>query len=97
MITATKYGIGQLPKDKQLALRFDPAVASNMAAEFTSENRSQLQTALGRPVSDSELYLAHFLGAGGATKFLMAARSNPAQPAATLFTRSGERQSFDLL
>lgn len=80
-----KYGIGQLPKDKALALRFDPTIASNMAAEFTAENRSQLQSALGRPVSDSELYLAHFLGASGAAKFLTAARSNPAQSAAGLF------------
>src|SRR6266481_282429 len=80
-----KYGIGPLTKDQALALRFDPQTAANMAAELTAENRAQLQAALGRPVGDGELYLAHFLGAGGAAKFLTAAKASPSSTAASLF------------
>jgi len=40
---------------------------------------------LGREPDASELYLAHFLGADGAGRFLTALAANPAQSAAALF------------
>jgi muramidase (phage lysozyme) len=72
-------------KEKILTLRFDPKVSAQMAAELTAENRASLQGALGRPVGDTELYLAHFLGAGGATRFLTERQTGAGQSAATLF------------
>ena len=68
-----------------LALRHDPAIASVMAAEFAKENGEALRPVLGREPDHAELYLAHFLGSGGAGKFLTALQSNPAQSAALLF------------
>lgn len=68
-----------------MALRHDPQTASLMAAELARDNRASLAGVLGREPDHAELYLAHFLGAGGAGQFLTAWRQNPAQPAAALF------------
>jgi len=65
-------------------LRFDPEASAAMAGEFASENRERLTTALGREPAAVDLYLAHFLGAGGATKFLKAFETDPAAAAAPL-------------
>lgn len=67
-----------------LDLRKDPKVASLMAAEYAKENKQTLERSLGRDVGETELYLAHFLGAGGATKFLKAMDRNPSAKAASL-------------
>lgn len=55
-----------------LDLRKNPEAASAMAAEFASDNRAALERGLGRRAEPVDLYLAHFLGAGGATRFLRA-------------------------
>lgn len=68
-----------------LALRGDARIASAMAGEFTRANRQHLRAALGRDPSHGELYVAHFMGAGGATVLLREARLNPARSAASLF------------
>lgn len=68
-----------------LALRDDPQIASLMAASLAEDNRAQLSAVLRRPPDDGELYLAHFLGAGGASRFLGAMQDNPDQSAAALF------------
>ena len=67
-----------------LDLRKDPAAASSMAAEFASDNRDYLERHLGRPAEAVDLYLAHFLGAGGASKFLSAQDANPNAAAASV-------------
>lgn len=74
------------PAAKQaiLALRKDPTVAAEMAAELTNENKAALQSNLGGKIGATELYLAHFLGAGGATQFLAAMRNDPNAKAATI-------------
>src|SRR3546814_1778279 len=51
-----------------LGLRNDPNVASLMAAEHASDNKAALESALGRPVTGTDLYMAHFLGLGGDRK-----------------------------
>ena len=58
-----------------------------MAAELTRENAAGLQTILGREAEPAELYLAHFMGLGGAQQFLGALASNPDQSAAALMPR----------
>jgi hypothetical protein len=51
---------------------------------FTSDNARAL-TAAGIPVNSSNLYMAHFMGAGGAIKFMSALRQNPDASFAALF------------
>lgn len=73
-----------------LALRNDPEVASLMAGEFAAENKRTLM-ASGIAESDigpTELYLAHFLGAGAASEFIKGMQDNPLTPAADLFPRA---------
>lgn len=70
-----------------LALRNDPQVASFMAAGLAEDNRAHLMPILGRQPSHAELYLAHFLGAGGAGRFLSELQVDPGQNAAVLFAR----------
>lgn len=68
-------------------LRRQPEAASAMAAAFASDNRAHLEGRLGRPVQSVDLYMAHFLGAGGATRFLRAHDANPNASAAAAFPR----------
>jgi hypothetical protein len=70
-----------------LALRNDPQVAALMAAGLAEDNRAHLMPILGRQPSHAELYLAHFLGAGGAGRFLSELQQDPNQNAAALFAR----------
>jgi Transglycosylase SLT domain len=70
-----------------LGLRNDPQVASLMAAGLAEDNRAHLMPILGRQPNHSELYLAHFLGAGGAGRFLSEMQADPGQSAAGLFAR----------
>ncbi len=70
-----------------LALRNDPQVAAFMAAGLAEDNRAHLMPILGRQPSHAELYLAHFLGAGGAGRFLSEMQADPGQSAAALFAR----------
>jgi hypothetical protein len=68
-----------------LNLRRDPDASAAMAAEFASDNRDYLETRLGHQVESVDLYLAHFLGAGGATKFLRRLEADPDAAAADVF------------
>ncbi len=67
-----------------LELRKDPHLSAVLGAEFALGNKAHLEQALDRKVGSAELYLAHFLGAGGATRFLRAVDQNGQTPAATL-------------
>lgn len=68
-----------------LDLRRNPEAASAMAAAFASDNRAVLQRHVARPIENVDLYLAHFLGPGGATRFLTQHAANPDASAAELF------------
>src|ERR1700723_2756183 len=68
-----------------MKLRDDPTVASAMAAAFTQSNSFKLTGMIGRRPSDSELYMAHFMGVGGAAKLIGNAEDNPQASAARLF------------
>lgn len=70
-----------------LALRNDPQIASLMAAGLAEDNRAHLTPILGRQPDHGELYLAHFLGAGGAGRFLSELAQDPDQSARDLFRR----------
>ena len=68
-----------------LKLRDDPAAASSMAAVLTQSNSFKLTGKIGRRPTDSELYMAHFMGVGGAAKLITNAEDNPQASAARLF------------
>jgi hypothetical protein len=75
------------PAERQriLNLRLDPTLNAVMAGEFTRRNGSELSQVLGREPSQGELYIAHFLGAGGASRFLTEANRTPDAIAAAQF------------
>ena len=70
-----------------LNMRKDPEIASYMAAEFASGNYERLKENVGGNIGSTELYLAHFLGAGGATGFLNAMKKSPNMAAADIFPK----------
>lgn len=75
-------------RQKILDLRKDPKVSAVIGAEFALGNKEHLEESLGRKVGATELYLAHFLGANGATRFLKAIDRNSGQPAAELMPQA---------
>lgn len=68
-----------------LKLRDNPEIASNMAAAFSKRNANEIQSVLGRQPTEGELYIAHFLGANGAKRFLSLRASNPNASAVSAF------------
>src|SRR6202790_4551135 len=68
-----------------MKLRDDPAAASSMAAVLTQSNSFKLTGKIGRRPTDSELYMAHFMGVGGAAKLINNAEDNPQASGARLF------------
>lgn len=72
-------------REKILDLRKDPQVAAVMAGAFTQKNREQLAGALGRQPHAGELYMAHVLGARGASDLIKTASTDPTRAAAKDF------------
>jgi len=73
-----------------LKLRTDPTANAVMAGAFTQANAALLSQKLGRPPSEGELYIAHFLGAGGAARLISAAAANPDGSAASSFANAAQ-------
>lgn len=67
-----------------LALRQNPETSAAMAGEYASDNKDVLEAKLGREANSTDLYMAHFLGPAGATRFLKAKDANPDQSAASV-------------
>jgi hypothetical protein len=65
---ASKYGIP--PDTSDRAQRKDPRINAILGAEFLKGNYEILAKGLGRAPTDTDLYMAHFLGAGTAVNFL---------------------------
>ena len=70
-----KYGID--PKTPPT----DPRANALLGAEFTRENIEIIKSAVNRPLTDTDVYLAHFLGTAEARKLL---KADPAAIAATI-------------
>src|SRR5580698_10357547 len=68
-----------------MRLRSDPTANATMAGVFTQQNAAALSKRIGRSPTDGELYIAHFLGPGGAGKLIAAAGNNPQATAADMF------------
>jgi hypothetical protein len=80
-------------KRQILNLRRDPELSALMAAEYAQANAKQLEQKVGNitDIGETELYIAHFLGATGAAKFLTAMHENPNTPAVKLFGPEARR------
>ena len=85
-----KHGLDTdgMSKQQILNLRKDPEISSIMAAEFAGENQRFLSDNYEGDIGATELYFAHFMGAGGAAAFLNAKDDNPLQEAAVLFPKA---------
>jgi len=67
-----------------LALRKDPTISAEMAGARDRDNYATLKSDVGGKIGPTELYLAHFLGAGGASDFIDAMRNNSKASAASV-------------
>ena len=86
-----KYGISSDQKKADiLQLRNDPKISSFMAAEFAKENKEYLQKHVKGSIGNTELYFAHFMGAGGAAAFLNQLKKNPLSIGADLFPKESK-------
>jgi hypothetical protein len=67
-----KYGYDttSMTREEQLNLRYNNRASALMAAEYTKQNAATLGVDPSDPTSVDELYLAHFLGPGGAKRVL---------------------------
>jgi hypothetical protein len=91
------YSVGDPAARKAIMkLRDDPAAASAMAAVLTNSNSFKLTGKIGRRPTDAELYMAHFMGVGGAARLINNAEDNPQASAARLFpnAESANRSIF---
>ena len=71
-----------------LAKRGDAQLAAYLAAELALENARHLQQHRRQPLTATDLYMAHFLGAHGATEFLAVLDRQPRRPAHELLPRA---------
>jgi hypothetical protein len=84
-----RYSVDDPEMRKQIMkLRQDPSANSVMAGALTQKNAATLMRRIGRQPTENELYLAHFLGAGGAGKLIQLAESNPQASAAEAFPQA---------
>ena len=74
-----------LARAQILKLREDPQIAAVMAGALAARNSAELSGTLGRKPTSGELYLAHFLGAGGAKSLIALQKNNPNASAAAAF------------
>lgn len=102
-----KYGLGQYTRHIDsdynvqnahlrktiLNLRKDPETSAYMAAEYAAQNAGELHSRLGPriEIGKTELYLAHFMGPTGASRFIEAMQINPNQRAVQIFPREAHR------
>ncbi len=78
-----------------LGLRNDPYIACLMAAELVKRDRGRIEARVGRELSTTELYFAHFLGTASAGRFLSLSSDRPEASAQKAF-RSAARANRSL-
>lgn len=71
-------------KKQILALRNDPEISADMAAELAKQNKEELTGKVRGKIGSTEMYMAHFLGSGGAAEFLNAMKTDPNAKAADI-------------
>lgn len=78
---------GAPPDDSARSMRKDPRLQALAGGIFMQGNYEGLKKRLGRPISDTDVYIAHFLGLGGATTFL---KADPAALGIKVFPEASE-------
>lgn len=83
------YSVPDAELRKQiLDLRLDADLSASMAAELARANKAIMKTTFERSITDRELYLAHFLGVGGAIEFIETMKKDPETDASSLFPKA---------
>ena len=80
-----------------MKLRDDPSPRPRWRRVLTQSNSFKLTGMIGRRPTDGELYMAHFMGVGGAAKLITNAEDNPHASARADVSERGRGQPFDLL
>ncbi|NJC34755.1 hypothetical protein GGR88_002269 [Sphingomonas jejuensis] len=80
-----RFSVDPTLRQAVMNLRNDATAASLMAGAHAADNKAALEGHLGREVGGTDLYMAHFLGLGGAKRFLTRMADAPGQSAAALF------------
>ena len=71
-----------------LALRKNPRLSAMMAAEMVRDNQQKLAHSFDRELTQTDLYLTHFLGTNAAITFLRSLEQSPDAHAVELFPRA---------
>lgn len=66
-------------------MRKNPELSMIAVAVLAKGSQRVVQSVMGRPATDAELYMGHFLGEGGLRTLLNGMKSDPNQSAAALF------------
>ncbi len=77
-------------REHVLGLRRDPYLSALMAAEMMKRDRAKVELRLGRSITRSEFYLAHFFGVDSASKFMALLDGKPKQSAPRVFPRAAK-------
>ena len=80
---ALRAGADPAVRTAILALRSDAGASASMAAALAADNAKSLEHRLGHASTTTDLYLAHFLGAAGAARFLQARAAAPDRAASS--------------
>ena len=92
---AIGYVNGELEVDPKhrdwiMSLRTDPYFSALMAGELIKDVERALQAVGERELAEAELYLAHFLGASSAVRFLEVLDQDPNMKASKLFPKAAK-------
>jgi hypothetical protein len=91
MIQAGESGLfiaDEQERQRVLNMRNDPFLSTLLAASMLRAEQEKLAGRLGRPISEAEVYLVHFLGPAGAQRFLSVLAEKPKTPAARLLPQA---------
>ncbi len=77
-------------RERILSLRRDPYLSALMAGEMINTHRETLSGKVARDPSFAELYMAHFLGVQGASRFVELLSDEPGKSAPEAFPRAAK-------
>jgi hypothetical protein len=77
-------------RERILNLRRDPYLSASMAGEMITTHRQILAGKIARDPSFAELYMAHFLGLNGASRFVALLSDTPDKSASEAFPRAAK-------
>lgn len=89
-IVAGRAVVADEDREWILGLRRDPYLSALMAAELIKKYEGRLNDEIAREPSETELYLAHFLGPSGAVRFAKLLADKPDKKASRAFPRAAK-------